>query len=151
MTNRSELADVFCRAAYIIQMNGHHQGDYVPDPFNRVLTTPKLTRPMSVCAALWCASNPQGRMYESELASAAIRGLAGRVLVDGEGPWNPDHNLDCELHLAAWGDIEGRAAGEVIRLLLDAAQALTGRVVEPTRIVLSDGTVVTARDLTVSA
>lgn len=139
MSTYSELPGVFRRAAYIIQMNGHHQGDYTQDPFNRVLTSPKLTRPMSICAALWCSSDPQGQMFESRLASAAIRYLAGRVLVDGEGPWNADRDTDCEIHVAAWGDIEGRTGGEVIRLLLDAAQSLAGRVLVPTleQVVLS--------------
>jgi hypothetical protein len=132
MSTYSELPGVFCRAAYIIQMNGHHQGDYVPDPFNRVLTTPKLTRPMSVAAALYCAADPQGRMVESQLASAAIRFLAGRALVDGEGPWDADRDTDCEIHIAEWGDLPGRTGAEVIRLLLDAAQSLEVRVLAPT-------------------
>lgn len=133
MSVYSELPGVLRRAAYIIQMNGHHQGDYVPDPFNRMLTTPRLTRPMSAAAALYCAADPQGRMVESALALAAIRHLAGRVLVDGEGPWNPGRDTDCEIHLAAWGDLPGRTGGEVIRLLLDAAQSLDGRVLVPTQ------------------
>jgi hypothetical protein len=127
----SELPGVFRRAAYIIQMNGHHQGDYVPDPFNRVLTSPKLTRPMSAAAALYCAADSQGRMVESVLASAAIRFVAGRVLVDGEGPWDPDRDTDCEIHVAAWGDLPGRTGAEVIRLLLNAAQSLDVRVLVP--------------------
>jgi hypothetical protein len=122
-------------------MNGHHQGDYIPDPFNRILTTPKLTRPMSICAALYCAASPTGDMHESELASLAIRYMAGRVLVDGEGPWDPERNLDCQIHVASWGDIEGRTTGEAIRLLLDAAQATTVRVLHPSTVRMADGTV----------
>ena len=120
----SDLPDVFRRAAYIIQGNGHHQGDYVSDPFNRVLTTVRESRPMSVDAALYCAADSNGRMFESDLAFAAIRFLAGRVLVDGEGPWDPDRNVDCQIHMSAWGDVEGRTAAEVIALLLAAAEGI---------------------------
>lgn len=124
MTNRSELTGVYRRAAYIIQINGHNQGDYIPDPFNQVLTTPKLSRPMSLPAALYCAADPQGRMYVSPLAEAAMVDLANRVLVDDEGPWGTSNPVGCEIHLHAWGDAAGRTAGEVIRLLLDAADEL---------------------------
>lgn len=133
MKERTELPGVYRRAAYIIQMNGHHQGDYVPDPFSRVLTTPRSARPMSAAAALYCAADPQGRMVESPLARAAIRYAAGLVLVDGEGPWDPARDTDCEIHLAAWGDAPGRTGGEVIRLLLSAAESVAGLVLVPTQ------------------
>lgn len=121
-TNRIDLPGVYRRAALIIQTNGHHQGDYVPDPLNRVLTTPKLSRPMSLPAALYCAAEPQGRMYISPLAQTAMVDLANRVLVDGEGPWGETHPTDCEIHLHAWGDVEGRTSADVIALLLAAAE-----------------------------
>lgn len=133
---RSGLPDVLRRAAHIIQRNGHHQGDYVPDPFNKVLTSPRETRPMSVDAALYCAASPDGRMVESEMACEAIRFLAGRVLVDGEGPWDAARTLDCQIHMSAWGDVEGRTAGEVVRLLLDAADDASQHVVQPSSVVL---------------
>jgi hypothetical protein len=129
------LPEVFRRAAYIIQGNGHHQGDYVPDPMKR--NPPRETRPMSVCAALWCAADPNRLMFESDLASAAIRHLAGRLLVDGEGPWNPGRTVDCATHVSRWEDVPGRTGGEVIRLLLDAAQSVAGRVLVPTQVVLA--------------
>lgn len=132
----SGLPDVFRRAAYIIQGNGHHQGDYVPDPFNKFLTTPRESRPMSIDAALFCAADAKGRMVESELALAAIRFVAGRVLVDGEGPWDPARDVDCQIHVSAWGDVAGRSVAEVVGLLLEAADAASGAVVEPSAVVL---------------
>lgn len=137
----SDLPDVFRRAAYLVQANGHHQGDYVLDAFSRVLTTPLESRPMSVAAALWCAADPAGRMVESELASAAIRYLAGRLLVDGEGP-RGRRTVDCAIHLAAWEEIPGRSLSEVIGVLLDTALAASGRTV----LVPSDGQIVLGRD-----
>lgn len=109
---RIDLAPVFRRAAEIITTNGRYQGDYLPDPFNRVQAAPDHERPMSVVAALRCAETGNPRRY-GPLSTAAIETLANRLLVDGELPfWRDEFMLEC--HVAAWGDVPGRTADEVV-------------------------------------
>ena len=139
MSHLTDLASVYRRAAEIIQTNGHWQGDYLPDPFHRVATTPDAERPMSAAAALWCAvtGDPRG---PSELANDAIRYLAARLLVDGEGPWDESRTVDCEIHLAAWGDAPGRTAETVVIELLRAAESVEYGAIVPRGVRTSDGT-----------
>lgn len=138
--NRIDLADVFRRAALIIQTNGHHQGDYIPDPFNRVLTALPRERPMSIVAALRCAETGRPQAF-GPASTGAVRFLAGRLLVDGEPPfWTDDSSLAC--HVAAWGDVPGRTAAEAAGVLLEAAEAVPAprSAVIGQTLTLSDGT-----------
>ncbi|MEE4545265.1 hypothetical protein V2S66_25260 [Streptomyces sp. V4-01] len=140
MTNRIELADLFRRAATIIQTNGHHQGDYIPDPFNRVLNALPHERPMNIVAALRCAETGHPQRY-GPASTGAVRFLAGRLLVDGEPPFWPD-DYSMESHVAAWGDVAGRTVAEVVAVLLDAAEAapVPRAAVVGRTLTMSDGT-----------
>lgn len=113
---------VYRAAARLLVKNGHHQGDYLPDPFDRVSKTPHASRPLSIGFALRCVveGNPH---QESTLAEAAIRFLAARLVVDDElGPyWSDFHSV--EAHLNAWGDVEGRSVESVCAVLAAAADA----------------------------
>jgi hypothetical protein len=138
--NRIDLADVFRRAALIIQTNGHHQGDYIPDPFSRVLSALPHERPMSIVAALRCAETGSPQRY-GPASTGAVRFLAGRLLVDDEPPFWPDDS-SMEVHVAAWGDVPGRTAAEAAGVLLAAAGAVPALrpVVIPRTVTLGDGT-----------
>lgn len=108
-------------AARLIARNGHYQNDLLPDPFDRVLTSPHALRPMSIVAALRCAVSGDPHV-ESLLADSALTALAVRLVVDGEGPRRGDmHSL--EAHVDAWGDAEGRTAECVVAVLEAAADA----------------------------
>lgn len=136
----SDLAPVFRRAAEIIRTNGLYQGDYIPAPFSRVLRALPHERPMSAVAALRCAETGSPQRY-GPLSAAAIAFLADRLLVDGEPPFYRDE-LTLECHVAAWGDVRGRMAGEVVAELLRAAEAIEAgqhAAVIPVGLVTSDG------------
>lgn len=115
-------AGVFRAAARLIVANGHHQGDYLPDPFNRRIVTSHASRPLCMAAAIRCVvSGSPHRM--TELSERAITSLAGRLLVKGEGPYASDAPA-AEFHLAAWGDVEGRTLESVVAVLECAADAV---------------------------
>lgn len=140
MTNRIELPDLFRRAAAIIVANGHHQGDYIPDPFNRVLHALPAERPMSIVAALRCAETGHPQRF-GPASTGAVRFLAQRLEVDAEPPfWTDDTSL--ESHVAAWGDVAGRTAAEAVEALLDAADAapVLRTAVVGQLLTMSDGT-----------
>jgi hypothetical protein len=140
LTNRIELPDLFRQAAAIIRANGHHQGDYIPDPFNRVLHALPAERPMSIVAALRCAETGHPQRF-GPASTGGIAFLAERLDVDGEGPfWSDDGSL--ESHVAAWGDVAGRTAAEAVEVLLAAAEAVPAprSVVVPQTVTLNDGT-----------
>lgn len=112
---------VFRAAARLLVANGHHQGDYCPDPFDRESKTAHALRPLSIVAAIRCvvAGSPH---RETPLSEAAVHVLAGRLEVDGEGPWN-EESFWLELHVANWGDVEGRTVESVVAVLEAAADA----------------------------
>lgn len=115
---------VFRAAARLIVANGHYQGDYVPDAFDRRTTTPHAERPMSIVAAIRCVTSPHGDNPHriTELSESAVKVLAGRLEVDGEPAWNDEpHHL--EGHVAHWGDVEGRTVESVVAVLEAAADA----------------------------
>ncbi|WP_460071139.1 DUF6197 family protein [Streptomyces sp. YKOK-I1] len=115
---------VFRAAARLLAVVGHHQGDYCPDPFDRRLTTPHATRPLSIVAAIRCVTSPHGDNPHriTELSEAAVKVLAGRLEVDGEPAWNDEpHHL--EGHVAHWGDVEGRTTESAVAVLEAAADA----------------------------
>ncbi|EGJ77734.1 hypothetical protein STTU_4945 [Streptomyces sp. Tu6071] len=115
------LSDLFRRAARVLAQVGLYQGDYVPDPFDRHLATPHAERPMCLVAALRCAAtgDPHGI---SILSADAIRVLADRLVVNGEGPY-ADDELAREFHLAQWGDEDGRTTEAAVGVLERAADA----------------------------
>jgi hypothetical protein len=121
------LAGVLRLAAQIIATNGHHQGDYIPDPFNHVLKALPAERPMSAVAALRCAETGDPMEY-GPVSVRAIAFLADRLLVDGEPLFYADRT---EFHVAAWGDVPGRTPAEVVAELLRAAEAVELLVPQP--------------------
>jgi hypothetical protein len=115
------LPSAYRAAARLITHVGHHQGDYVRDPFDRELTTDHATRPMCVVAALRCVSS--GNPHQSSpLSEAAVAFLARRLEVAGEGPAD-DAPRSLEAHVCAWGDVEGRRTETVAAVLEAAADA----------------------------
>ncbi|MFD3310105.1 hypothetical protein [Streptomyces sp. NPDC058694] len=118
------VSAVFRAAARLIVANGHHQGDYCPDPFDRRTKTPHSTRPLSIVAALRCVASPHGDNphRETPLSELAVKVLAGRLEVDGEPAWN-DEPYYLEMHVAAWGDVEGRTTESAVAVLEAAADA----------------------------
>jgi len=120
----STLPAVFRAAARLLTANGHYQGDYCPDPFDRRTQTPHAERPLSIVAAIRCVASPGGDNPHriTELSEAAVKVLAGRLEVDGEPAWNEEpHHL--EGHVANWGDVEGRRVESVVAVLEAAADA----------------------------
>lgn len=119
MPRPTTVPAVFRAAARLIAANGHWQGDYCPDPFDRRLTTPHCSRPLSIVAALRCSVTGDPHLT-SLLADEALSVLALRLEVDGEGPfWGDIFSL--EFHVARWGDVEGRTAESVCAVLEAAA------------------------------
>lgn len=112
---------VFRAAARLIVANGHYQGDYLPDVFDREMCIPHFLRPMSIVAALRCVVTGDPHTT-SLLADKALGVLALRLTVNGEGPfWGDIFSL--EFHVAAWGDAEGRSTESVVAVLEAAADA----------------------------
>jgi hypothetical protein len=115
------IPQVFRFAARLIVKNGHHQGDYMPDPFDRRLTTLHIDRPLSIVAAVRAVANGNPHV-ESPLSEGAVKVLAHRLLVNGEEPFSEDAFL-LECHVAEWGDWEGRTVESVVAVLEAAADA----------------------------
>lgn len=112
---------VFRAAARILAANGLYQGDFVPDAFDREMCVPHFLRPMSIVAALKCATTGDPHRT-SLLADKAIAVLALRLEVDGEGPLFGGI-FDLEAHVDAWGDLEGRTTESAVSMLEAAAGA----------------------------
>lgn len=115
------LPDVYIAAARLIAVNGHHQGDYLPDPFDRTQRTPHPTRSLSIVAALRCAVTGDPHA-ESPLADRAVETMARRLLVNERGPAGPDR-VSLEAHVAAWGNARGRRTESVVAVLYAAADS----------------------------
>lgn len=115
---------VFRAAARLLVVNGHWQSDYCPDPFDRYVRTPHSERPLSIVAALRCVASPEGDNphRETPLSELAVKVLAARLEVDGEPAWN-DEPYYLEMHVAAWGDVEGRTTESAVAVLEAAADA----------------------------
>lgn len=120
----TNIPAVFRTAARLIAANGHHQGDYCPDPFDRRTTSPHASRPLSIVGAVRCVASPHGDNphRETDLSEAAVKVLAGRLEVDGEPAWN-DEPFWLATHVANWGDVEGRTVESVVAVLEAAADA----------------------------
>lgn len=112
---------VFRVAARLIVVNGHWQGDYCPDPFDRHVKTPHAERPLSIVAAIRCVVSGSPHRT-TPLSEAAVKALAHRLLVNDEPPFN-DTPLMLECHVAEWGDFEGRLTESVVAVLEAAADA----------------------------
>ncbi|MGW8326540.1 DUF6197 family protein [Streptomyces sp. NPDC055897] len=123
-TPPTTVTAVFRAAARLIATNGHYQGDYCPDPFDREMDPAELPhhmRPLSIVAALRCAVSGDPHT-NSLLSDAAISVLALRLEVNGEGPfWGDIFSL--EFHIAEWGDVDGRTTESVVAVLEAAADA----------------------------
>ncbi|MFJ2675071.1 hypothetical protein [Streptomyces sp. NPDC087525] len=117
------VSATFRAAARVIAANGHYQGDFVPDAFDREMCVPHFLRPMSIVAALKCAVSGDPHVT-SLLADEAIAVLALRLEVGGEvGPyWGDIFSL--EEHIAAWGDVPGRTVESVVAVLYAAGDAV---------------------------
>jgi hypothetical protein len=112
---------VFRAAARLLAANGLYQGDFVPDAMDREMCIPHFLRPMSIVAALKCATTGDPHLT-SLLADEAIAVLALRLEVDGEGPLFGGI-FDLEAHVDSWGDVEGRTAESAVAVLEAAADA----------------------------
>ncbi|PVE04640.1 DUF6197 family protein [Streptomyces scopuliridis] len=116
------VSAVFRAAARVIAANGHYQGDFVPDVFDREMCVPHFLRPMSIVAALKTAVTGDPHRT-SLLADEAIAVLALRLEVNGEmGPFYGDI-FSLEEHIAAWGDVPGRTVESVVAVLYAAGDA----------------------------
>lgn len=115
---------VFRAAARLLAVNGHYQGDYCPDAFDRVSKTPHSERPLSIVAAIRCVASPHGDNPHriTELSEAAVRVLAYRLEVEGEPPWS-DTPRWLENHVDCWGDTPGRTTESAVAVLEAAADA----------------------------
>lgn len=122
VTRPTTVAGVFRAAARLLAANGHYQGDYCPDVFDREMCIPHFLRPLSIVAALRCAVSGDPHA-NSLLADKAMSVLALRLKVNGEGPfWGDIFSL--EFHIAAWGDVEGRTTESAVAVLYAAADAV---------------------------
>lgn len=122
LTRATTQPQAYRKAARLIARNGFHQGDLVPDPFDRELTSLHIERPMSIVAALRTAVNGNPHLA-SPFSELAIRVLAGRLLVDGE-PAFGESRLALATHVDSWGDAEGRTVESVVAVLEAAADAI---------------------------
>jgi hypothetical protein len=115
------LPQAYRFTARLIVKNGHHQGDYMPDPFDRRLTSLHIDRPLSIVAAIRAVVNGNPHVM-SPFSELAVRVLAHRLTVDGEGPFG-ENRLALETHVDSWGDVEGRTVEAVVAVLEAAADA----------------------------
>ncbi|MFI9340021.1 hypothetical protein ACIG0D_01895 [Streptomyces sp. NPDC052773] len=112
---------VYRAAARLLAVNGLYKGDFVPDAFDREMDVPHHLRPMSIVAALKCATS--GDPHRTTLlADEAIAVLALRLEVDGDGP-RYGGIFDLEAHVDAWGDVESRTTESAVAVLEAAADA----------------------------
>jgi hypothetical protein len=109
---------VYRVAARLLAVNGLYQGDYVPDAMDREMCIPHAFRPMSIVAALKCATTGDPHMT-SLLADEAIAVLALRL---NGGPEYGDV-FSLEAHVDDWGDAEGRTTESAVAVLEAAADA----------------------------
>lgn len=116
-----DLPQTYRVAARILAANGLYKGDFVPDAFDREMCIPHFLRPMSIVAALKCATTGDPHVT-SLLADEAIAALALRLEVDGEGPLFGGI-FDLEAHVDAWGDVESRSTESAVAVLEAAADA----------------------------
>lgn len=112
---------VYRAAARLLAKRGLYQGDFVPDVFDREMCLPHAFRPMSIVAALKCATTDDPHRT-SLLSDEAIAVLALRLEVDGEGPMFGGI-FDLEAHVDAWGDVESRTTESAVAMLEAAADA----------------------------
>lgn len=118
LPRRNPLSAVFRKAARLIAVNGHFQGDHVPDPFDREMCIPHFLRPMSIVAAVKCAVSGDPHVT-SLLADSAIARLA--LWLDGGPEYGDIFSL--EAHVDEWGDAQGRSVESVVAVLEAAADA----------------------------
>ena len=112
------VPQVFRAAARLLAKRGLYQGDYVPDVFDREMCIPHAFRPMSVVAAIKCATTGDPHVT-SPLTDEAIGVLALRL--DGGPEFGDIDSL--EAHVDGWGDVEGRTTESAVAVLEAAADA----------------------------
>lgn len=115
------LPQVYRFAARLLARNGLHQGDFLPDFRDRQLTTLHINRPMSIVAAIRTVANGNPHL-SSPFSEVAVRQLAHRLLVDGEGPFG-EGRLALATHVDGWGDLPGRTTESAVAMLEAAADA----------------------------
>ncbi|NUP19228.1 MAG: hypothetical protein HOZ81_24675 [Streptomyces sp.] len=121
LTAPTSVSGVYRAAARLLAKRGLYQGDFVPDVFDREMCLPHAFRPMSIVAALKCATTGDPHRT-SLLVDESIAVLALRLEVDGEGPLFGGI-FDLEAHVDAWGDVEGRTTESAVAVLESAADA----------------------------
>ncbi|MEV8396339.1 hypothetical protein AB0P38_00140 [Streptomyces niveus] len=109
---------MFRAAARVLASNGLYQGDYVPDVRDKEMCVPHFLRPMSIVAALKCASTGDPHRTTT-LADRAVGVLALRL---DDGPAFGDI-FSLEAHVDAWGDLPGRTTESAVAVLYAAADA----------------------------
>ena len=114
----TSIPGVFRAAARVLATNGFYQGDYVPDFADREMCIPHFLRPMSIVAAIKCATTGDPHTT-SLLADEAIAVLALRL---NGGPRYGDI-FSLEDHVDEWGGLPGRTVESVIAVLEAAADA----------------------------
>lgn len=117
------VPEVLQRAAQLIRANGLGT-DFVADPFNRRMSTPRSERPMNVVGAVRCAVSGDP-FIPSDLAIDAICYIGRLVLVDGQPSWGSSIG-DLERHVSNWSDEHD--AEYVVAWLLAQALSLNARM-----------------------
>jgi hypothetical protein len=115
------VAGVFRAAARLLAANGLHHGDYVADPFDRLTRTPHRARPMSLVAAIRCATTGDPHRT-APLSERAVSVLASRLEVGGLHA--PDDPVLREIHVDDWADVDDRRVEGVCAVLYAAADAV---------------------------
>lgn len=113
------VPSAFRSAARLLAVNGLHKGGIVPDTTDREMCIPHAFRPMSIVAALKCATTGDPHR-PSLLSDEAIAVLALRLEVNGKGPLYGGI-FDLEAHVDAWGDAESRTTESAVAVLEHAA------------------------------
>jgi hypothetical protein len=104
LVRATTLPQVYQFAARLIVKNGHHQGDYMPDPFDRRLTSLHIDRPLSIVAAIRAVANGNPHVM-SPFSELAVRVLAHRLTVNGEGPFSETRPELAEHGIAGTADV----------------------------------------------
>ncbi len=111
----STVSAVLLAAARILQANGLWQGDHVVDPCDREISpveVPHTMRPMSIVAALKCASTGDPHA-SSQLGDTAVGFVA--LSIDGGPYWEDGFSL--EAHVDEWNDAPARTTDDAVALL----------------------------------
>ncbi|MCY0921874.1 MULTISPECIES: DUF6197 family protein [unclassified Streptomyces] len=106
-------------AAWILRTRGHWQHGSVPDAADREMCIPHALRPMSITAAIKCATTGDPR-DTCVLADNVIVILATSL----GGALSRGGIFDLEEHIDAWGDMPARSTDDAVELLERLAATL---------------------------